>query len=320
MKYGAMVAAATLLVFSAKIDAQRLSAPLSHLAVDGSLAGRPVPKWENGLLIGYDTDPLPARVFAYDRAGRLVTEAYLRIPGATRLMLRAIAASPSGILAVGGSAYSSEGALAAFIACFGPSGAVQRLVRTSPFAPIRMCFTSDGMLWVAGREATPDFKAEAPHDILRRYDGSGRVIQTLLPRDSFVTHDSYHPAVRAFLVASGDKVGFYSPGAREWVELSLSGTVLGRWRGIDLFPPVRVTGAGLTPEGSLYLSCVRESASEGDQIPEYYRLEKSRGVWIPVDGSLIAGRGGTFSAIVGADGDALVLLESGSSLSWVQPL
>lgn len=294
------------------LAAESLSAPVAHVVIGQSFADKPVPKWENGLLVGFDFDAQPARVYAYDRAGRLVTQAAITLPDAARLRLYGVAASRKGVIAVSGSAYSADGAAAAFIAWISPAGAVERVMRTSPFAAIRLCFSPDEVLWAAGREVTPDFKDEAPHDVLRRYDGEGRLLQSLLPRASFQSYDSYHPAVRAYLVASEDRVGFYSASAREWIEISLSGTVLGRWKGIDSVPSLNVSGVGLTSEGAVYLSGVAHEAGEGSDKAAFYRLDKTQGVWQPV-GGLPQWQSG---AIAGADHGRLVL-RSGSNLFWI---
>jgi hypothetical protein len=318
MRNWSLAGTATLLLFAHSLGAQSLSEPVSQVVIGQSFASKPVPKWENGLLVGYDSDELPARVYAYDRAGRLVTQASITVPDAARLRLFGIAASLKGVLAVSGSAYSAEGAAAAFIAWISPSGVVQRVMRTSPFAAIQLCFSADEVLWVAGREVTPDFKDEAPHDVLRRYDGEGRLLQSLLARASFHSYDSHHPAVRAYLVAA-DTVGFYSASAKEWIEVSLSGTVLGRWKGIDLVPSLKVSGVGLTSDGTVYLSGVLQNTSEATEKTEYYRLDKTQGVWQSVGGPRGVGTKWRFNAIAGADKGTLVL-RTGSNLFWVPVL
>jgi len=293
---------------------ERFGLPVGQAVIQRGFGNKPAPKWENGLLLAYEYDFPPPKVFAFDRTGRIVTEAAIRLPDASRVVLHGIAAGPGRVLAVSGSAFTDDGRAAAFIAWIGAEGAVERIVRTSPFAAIRLCFTDDGILWAAGREVTPDFRREPPHDVIRRYDQRGYQIQSLLPSESFARYDSRHPAVLGFLVASKDRVGFYSQCAREWVEISLTGTILGRWKGVPGGPAVLVDGVAMTRSGSVFVSAGRRGVN--GRVAEYFRLDRDSGSWLPVDGSAITQAGARYVTIVGSDGGRLVM-RSGSKLFWV---
>jgi hypothetical protein len=130
-----------------------------------NFSGNPSPKWENGVLLAYEYAVPPATLVAFDKTGRLVAKATITVPGASRLWLVQPAAAENGVLAITGAAMDADGAFAPFIAWMSPAGALQRIVRTAPFQPTRVCFDGDGMLWSAGMEFSPDGKREAVHDV-----------------------------------------------------------------------------------------------------------------------------------------------------------
>jgi hypothetical protein len=316
-RYHLLVIALIVSTFPSHLNgAGRLSAPVASSTVARDFGNKPIPKWENGYLVAFDNDEMPARVFAFSRTGTLVTEAKLSIPGAERVMLTGVAASPSGVLAASGTAQSEGGASAAFIAWISPSGAVQRVVRTSPFAAFWLCFDSNETLWVFGREVGADGHArtEPQHDVLRRYDGEGRFLGSLLARDSFPRYDQRHPVDRGFLVSSNDRVGLYSTAAREWVEVSLSGAILGRWKGADIGADFRITGVGIAADESVYLTVVPRS--KGSRTT-FYTLDKQPGAWLPVDSAQALGSG-QLGYILGTDRDLLVL-RAAPGLVWTRP-
>lgn len=293
--------------------ADRLPKPIEEAVVGASFADKPVPKWENGFLVGYDNDQVPPTVSVFDRAGHRVNEVAVTIPEADRVLLRDAVEAPNGVLAVAGSAIKQQGAAgAAFIAWIAPSGKTLRIIRTSPFAAIRLCFGPDGTLWAAGREFTADFLGEPPHDVLRHYDSEGLFLKSLLPRDSFGSTGGRHPTELAFLVASPDRVGFYTTRGREWIEISPSGALLGRWKGFEAPPPIKIRGVGLTPAGSVYIS----TDGNASRMTEYYQLDKKTGVWNQIDGANVVGSAQRFAHIVGSDGNSLVMRDR-SLLFWV---
>jgi hypothetical protein len=210
------------------------------------LPGSNIPKWQNGLLITWKDDRVPATVLAFDRTGQVVTEASITFPDAVRITLYGPAVSATGRLAVGGSAFRADGAGMSFIAWIGRMGAVERVVQTSQFGSFELCFGSGETLWAVGRVRNPDSSEAQQYGVLRHYSRDGTLLGSLLPRESFARYNGQHPGAGSFLVAGSDRIGFYAPNAKEWIEIGASGTVLRRWKSLDLgsdLKDLRVTGA-----------------------------------------------------------------------------
>jgi len=309
-------AAAALAVASA--GAQELAAPEKRISVTRNFAHQPVPNWQNGYVLAWDSvSTAVPYVFAFDPSGRLVTQSRMEIPQATRIIVRNVAAAPAGTLVVAGSAGTADGQFASYLAWVSPGGKLERLVGGSMFAALRVCFASDGTLWAFGRARTPNYQEQPGHDVLRQYSNDGRMVRSLLPRESFARDDHRHPAEGSFLVAAKDRVGLYSTSAKEWIEVSLSGDVLGRWKGIDTGPGMMITGAAVTSSGSVYVSV--QTVRGNETKATFFRFNREQGVWALVDGAKVLPPS-RVGAIVGADDNHLVIRSSANSsldFSWV---
>lgn len=278
-------------------------------ALAWDFSGQPIPRYKGGFLVAYDSDHSTMR--AFDPSGALVAEAKLALPGAVAARIRDVAVAPNGDFVAAASAQSASGAISSVIAWVDRGGRLVRAVRTSPFAAARIAFAGDGTLWAAGRVHDEQFKPVPNHDLVRVYDSQGRLVGSLLPSGSF-SAGQQHPAAEAFLASGKDRMGLYSAAAAEWVEMSLSGEILGRWRTAALPEGASLIGVGLTSSGDVYLGgFIRPSSpsgNENDRPPGsvLYRLNKS-------DGSLSAMDA---SPLVGARKDALLLAAEGQHLVY----
>ncbi len=106
-------------------------------------------------------------------------------------------------------------------------------------------------------------------------------------------------------------LALYTPNSKEWIEIANSGAVLGLWKGLDLRSDpkdLRVTGAALTPEGSVYVSAVLRRSGSSSPSTQFHTLDRKTGTWLAVDASSLLGPGGVgFAAILGNDGGNLVI-------------
>jgi len=312
--YGALVGASGIIC-----TAEQLSSPLERLSINYDFGNKPVPKWEHGFLLMRQYDEYPATVLAFDRNGRTVRQANISFPDAVRVILRSAAAAPNGNIAVSGGAWTADGAFASFIAWINAASLVERVVRTEPFAAFRICFDDTGTLWAVGREHTADFRGEPQHNILRHYSSDGQLLESLLSRGSITSYNHMHPAEDAYLTASGDRVGLYSVPAREWIEISLSGAVLGRWNGLETTSDSRIVSAGLTSDGLAYVNVLpRNTASQAGTRPQLFLLDKSSGTWKPIDGTSLLGEIKRRSVkVLGSDGRQLVITAGLPELLWI---
>ena len=241
-------------------------------------ADSPLPKWENGYLIGIDSinSPIP-KVYSYGTAGAKLFEVSLGIDQAVRIMTNSVAASSEGIFAVSGSAYSNSGDGALFIALLNVKGELVRLIRTGNFSALRLCFADNGSLIAAGRLVNfPPNENPVDHDILRIYKSDGTLQSSTLPRSSFASHSRRsHPARLAQIASNGKLVAFLSVDSRELVTLGADGAIHHR----TTFPPLgsgdlTVTGFAVAPDSTIYLSCQVALGPDPKKVSVvYYRLD-----------------------------------------------
>ncbi|MGH9612478.1 MAG: hypothetical protein ACRD4P_05300 [Bryobacteraceae bacterium] len=253
-------------------------------------------------------------VTAYDRNGTLRFKTNLSIPGVDRLLVRDLAASANSTVAAAVSAMNSAGQVAAAIVWIDPAGRILKVVRTSPFGSYHIAFTSDGHLWAVGRVYDSRFEEVSSYDVVRQYDANGDSVRTALPRTTFAIKRP--PASSSFLIASPDRVGFYSIAAAEFIELSLSGDVIGRWPLAPLPVDIRITGAALTTTNDVFLSAQRlQTVANSPQsaLPNrlLYRLDVLSGALIPVTIPAATKTG----VLIGSDDENLVF-GSSSGVSW----
>jgi hypothetical protein len=279
---------------------------------------QPIPRYKHGMLLAYDSDKQTIRWFPEGTNPSAALK--VAVPGAAGISIRDISASPDGTLAAAATATDEAGNLAPVIVWI-KDGAVLRVVGTLPFAAFRIAFARDGTLWAVGRVYNPATFEEVPgHLMLRQYDPAGVLLRTLLPREGAQRR---HPAYQSFLVTATDRVGLYCVTGNEWIEISLWGDLLGRWK-ITPPPGVLLSGAALTDEGEVFVSGSRSIgpgyAGRDRQAPvtPIYRMDKSIGALIEVNARQVAGpdRG---ALLLAADSGRLIFYtKPGPNLSWVR--
>ncbi len=272
--------------------------------------------------MAYDSDHATLR--AFDDAGVPAAITKLVLPEATAVVVRDVAVSPSGDFVVAASAQNGAGSLSSVIAWTDRQGRLIRAVRTSPFAAFLVTFASDGTLWAAGRVHDELFRDTPHHDVIRVYDQQGRFIRSLLPSESFAA-SKWHPARGSYLVSGKDRIGLFSASTSEWVEMRLSGEVLGRWK---IAPPPEGTtlmGAGLTSSGTLYLGGFQlptaSGGNETDRLPRsvLFRLNKSDGLLTFVDLAPVTGARQDALLLAAEDESLVYYRKSPRTLDWVVP-
>ena len=61
-----------------------------------SFPHQPVPKWQNGFLLAYQTYNEPSAIFAFDRSGQMILNKRIDIPGLGEIHIHDTAASLDG--------------------------------------------------------------------------------------------------------------------------------------------------------------------------------------------------------------------------------
>lgn len=287
----------------------QLSLPVEMWPMDGSIWANPVPTWQNGFLLSHQGNSnVQTKVFAFDRTGKKVLEAVLKVEGAATVSVATMAASPSEIIAVSGGLNSAPNT--GWIAWLSAPDRIDRLIMTAPFIAHQLCFGPDGTIWAAGLENGPEVgPLTHSYDVFRHYGENGQLLASFLQNETFGKAPG-SPALLSHLQCSADRLGFYSQTANQWVELLYTGQLLGRWPGIGSYPDLSVQAAGITSKGVLISS--QQRIANGTRLA-YYGLDKTSGAWHEVQTS-----SGTFYGhILGTDRDGFVM-HGGGRLVWTQ--
>jgi len=271
--------------------------------------GKPLVRYENGFFVAYD--PADPSVSSFDDSGQPVVQLKLTLPEVYRFRPSDAAVAGDGTIAVTGSAYS-DGRLVSVIVWVGRDGKIARVIRTSPFAVFHVEFAGDGSLWTVGRVIDANFKEVPGHDTVRQYDKEGKLTRSLVSLDTFQPRPrNRHPAMGSLLVAGEDRIGFLSPAAREYIEISLSGAVLGRWRMPALMDNQDLLNAMIGRDGSLYVNVTPESGTNA----LLYTLDKPTGSFRPV--AIDAER---WTSLAGGDGNQLLMDLGDARYAWFSPV
>lgn len=273
--------------------------------------------FSEGVLVGLDDSNVAVPVVKlFGRDGYLKRRVPIAIEGAARVNVYAVAHGRDGSVAATGSAYSSDGRGAVWLALTAPDGNTQRVIRTNPFVPWQIAIAPDGACWAAGYEKQADGRVSKEHLMLRRFGPSGVQTGAYWPRSLFQTRPQYlHPTDYAMMVAGPDRMGWYSNATNEYVEWSLDGQMLLRLPGPELRNNDEVNGLGFCRDGAVYLSVSRILKRPGAW--EIFRLDRDTGVWrlVPRLGRFAAAGG----LLYGCDGESLVaktILGSPFDLDW----
>jgi hypothetical protein len=174
-------------------------------------------------------------------------------------------------------------------------GKLTQTIRTGSYIPMQVVFASDHTIWTISNSAEDDSIKD--FNVLHHYAQSGEELgQTLLwsqtgggPQHSFASSRG-----RRLLYSANDRIGWLAvlhPGFGTWIEVSSSGTFLGKY---ELGTPdgLGVTVVAMTANGDLYAEIFNSRPAR------YARFDRSKRVWQEVVGY----PGG---ALIGSEGDSL---------------
>src|SRR5438552_13797060 len=92
-----------LLIAVAGIVPQQVAGFVQEFSVNYDFASRPIPKWENGFLIAYQTYKEPSAIFLFNRSGQLALQTSIEIPNYGEIKIFDVAASSDGRVAIAAS-------------------------------------------------------------------------------------------------------------------------------------------------------------------------------------------------------------------------
>jgi hypothetical protein len=274
-----------------------------------------VPRWDGGLLVAYyGNDSNGPVIYTTDREGRRNDMLFtLDKPAGIRIENYGAAASPSGEIAVIGTAYTSP--LTAFVARIAPDHKNQIVTGVWPYRPRAVTFAPDGTLWTVGYLTDEDNTRVIAYNVLRRFDSSGNLLTSVNLRVRSKAGITY-------LRASRDRVGWFTE-KNEYIEFSLDGSELARYEGppgLYEGPPgndrYQITGVALSDTDDVVATrfSVKQRAGVQDKL-EILLLDRNARKWIPV--ALSDGLP-EWAQALGFDGTTLVISSHNGELSFFE--
>lgn len=268
------------------------------------LPGRPG-IWSGGAFVTVDDNNGLPLIRAVNKGGELVSQIEFTIPGARSASVFSgmFARGFDGSFVLAGGAYADDDRAAAFLAWLSADGQRQTIVRPYPFIPSVVTMAADGSIWAAGREVQEDDRnLEKPdYNIVRRYDRTGRLLGSFISRSSLqLKPGSLSPGEYSYLVASRDRVGWYSQVAGKYFEFSPDGSSVQEFA-TAAAPGVRLhlTGAALCGDGTVVVSAEARAVQSETAVATWRVLEllRDRGTWLS-----IAGDSTKYVKVAGCDG------------------
>jgi hypothetical protein len=276
-----------------------------------------VPIYENGyLIVTYSAGDSAITVYGPD--GVRLFDAVVKPPQAASLSLGNSAASREGGIAVAVEYSVTPQERAGGIAVFDRRGRQTRFIETGRYIPSEVAFDADRSLWALGRQLDAEHNSTADRQdyvIFRKFSPDGEPVGAYIPRSLFPA--GLEPGSRALgekslSVADGRVGALVVSGGRselqEWVELDLTGKLLGRWRMDHVFP----SNLAFTP-GGLY----GHTPCQSGKPVQLTVFDRSAASWRTIPGDLDSG-----CLMLGADGEDVVFMQYKTSpilLKYLRP-
>jgi hypothetical protein len=292
------------------------------------------PTWGHGYFARLTLGDFPAGLEVYDKNGKLVSQTYVSIPGATQLWL--IGAAPTGNGgAIASGQFTTDEETSYFLAETSTSGGVVSTVHTETYLTARMCRAADGTIWTLGRDSVKESEHQLDYEIVRQYNFEKGLMHSYVPRSSVNFQSEGATGTGegengAFLVCGRDRISVFLNETNEYFEIDPSKEILKRWK-IAMSPldGGRVTGLAVTDAGRVYASLFEIKDDVDTKTHGLFELQvdtkASVGRWTLVSGTLNSqsrledAPKGSFFRLWGADGDALVIRRLfDADMQWVR--
>lgn len=303
-------------ISSAQTESSDLLTPSGSTTIPFSFGQGTFARWSGGTLVVVQDRFSRAPTFrVFDREGREISRHTFTIPDAAHINAYAFARGGDGSLVVGGTAFTRDSRGASFLAWVSQDRSAQTTIRTSPFVISAVTVAADGTIWVAGHRKRNS--ADEPWDytqhLIRRYDKTGKLLGSYVPWSSLeapVPRTS-PPDNLSQLVSSADRVGWYSPRLRTYVEFALDGTVLRKVKGPD-HNQHDIVSLGLCDDGSLFLSVSILAGPGKTRSWSLFALEREREMWNYLP------QKEPWGAMYGCDGTRLAITTDPGTIAWLE--
>lgn len=267
---------------------------------------RNFPRWNAGLLVGYENNYSDAPViYTIDRDGRR-EELLLAIADAYRISVRNVAMGADRRIAVVAGAYASDGRFATLLVQIPANRKDWTVTQTWPYCPMNVTIANDGAVWTIGWLKDEENTRVITRHVLRRYDANG-----ILKGSQDVIARRGGPTINvSFFFSSLDRVGWLTT-AGQYIEFALDGKEIGRYEGPPGSEDGDVSGAAISEDNNV-LAGVFEKG-----MMEFAILSRQTGEWTAV--SLPTKEAPSWARVLGFDNTTVVTATQNGKIVRFKP-
>jgi hypothetical protein len=207
-----------------------------------------LPIYDRGYLI-VTYSPGDSAFTVYGPDGARIFDGRVKLPHSESLQLGNSAADTDGTIAMT-IAYATPQGYSGAVALFNRIGDQTKIIETGPYMPTALAFDPNHDLWAAGWQ-----RDSQDYFVFRKFSRGGQDAGAFVRRSEFPAglEPGHVPlGEKGLLVANGRVGALLESGnagdLREWVELDLTGKLLGRWRMDHLFG----VNLAFTADGRIY--------------------------------------------------------------------
>lgn len=322
MRLSICTASILLATLAQAVGSEKVSTPNRIVSVSQDESDQLMPFWSRGYVIYLGVEDGSVTVYSADtESAKIAFQTRIWPAGTSIVRMHTASAAPSGIFAVGGTAFTGGGSGSGFIAFLGP-GRNPLLVQLPNTGIAALVFADDGTLWALVRQIDSSLNELSAYDLIRHYSVEGRLLGTAMPRSAFAgaTKGVTHSA--ASMTASRDTIGVYLDRAGIWAELSNDGSIRGLWQ----FPKTPLgTGQRLFLERIVLTGAnevIRASEIRGknpkDTVVRVEQLQKSGASLTPAALDYSAVASVSYPFLMGVDNNQLVWHASRDKILWTK--
>jgi hypothetical protein len=304
------------------VGSEKVSTPNRTMSVSQDYSDQTMPLWSRGYVFYLGSEDGSVTVYsAGTDSAKIALQTRIWPAGTSIVRMHAASAAPSGIFAVGGTAFTGSGSGSGFIAFFGP-GQNPMLVQLPNTSIAALVFADDGTLWALVRQIDSSLNELSAYDLIRHYSVEGRLLGTAISRSALASATKGVTQGAASMTASRDTIGVYLDRAGIWAELSYDGSIRGLWQ----FPKTPL-GAGqrlgfervvLTGANEVIRASEVRGKNPKDTIVKVEQLQKSGASLTPAALDYSAVSSVSYPFLMGADNDQLVWHASRDKILWTK--
>jgi hypothetical protein len=277
-----------------------------------------MPVWSGGaLLVVEGRDASSPTVYIINKDGDIASRFTIAIPGMYVGLIydHCLARGSDGTILIAGSAATEDADSTTFLATIRPDGTTRTVIRLSPFHPDAATIAADGTIWVAGA-VHPKLgeKADTDQYLIRRYSPKGELLTSSIKWTDITARDyRLKPAHLSRLMASKDRVAWYSPTVQSYMEFSLDGKIMTKIKSWTPLGEYAIDSPVLCDDGSVFAG---EELNASDTHPAkngIFTLKRDTGTWNfePRE---------KFTALRGCEGNSVAAFSGEfGKITWFEP-